>query len=151
MNRDRVVLLMFWLFFYSQDVKATCWKLAEYTYGIEAELLSAIATAESSMRPSAKNINNNGTYDIGLMQINSSHLPALKNKGISETMLIENPCISVMVGASILKKMILRYGFGWEAVGAYNAGTSPLRRERRVEYAKKIAAIYVQKHARSPW
>ncbi|MCE0489044.1 transglycosylase SLT domain-containing protein [Pantoea sp. Mb-10] len=151
MTRRRALLLILGLLPFIHDAKATCWTLAEYTYGIEAELLSAIAIAESSMRPTAKNINGNGTYDIGLMQINSIHLPALRNKGISEAMLIDNPCISVLVGASILKKMVFRFGFGWEAVGAYNAGTSPARRARRYEYAQKIAAIYVQRNARSPW
>jgi len=151
MKRRQILFLMFGLFSLSQHAKAMCWMLAEYTYGIEAELLSAIAIAESSMRPTAKNINSNGTYDIGLMQINSTHLPTLQEKGISESMLIDNPCVSVMVGASILKKMMLRFGFGWEAVGAYHAGTSPARRERRCAYAKKIAAIYVRQNAKSPW
>lgn len=57
--------------------------------------------------------------------------------GISEKQLLQDPCISVIVGASILSDMMKIYGYSWEAVGAYNAGTSPKRSDIRKRYAKK--------------
>lgn len=142
---------LFVAFFYSSFSLATCWRLAEETYGIDARLLHAIAVAESSLVADVKNINSNGTYDTGLMQINSIHLPRLKALGVTESMLITNPCVSLMVGASILSDMIARYGYGWEAVGAYNAGTSKNRQELRRKYAIKISKIYTQNTGRMPW
>ncbi len=39
---------------------------------IFSELLRSIAEAESGLNPAAINRNSNGTYDFGVMQINSS-------------------------------------------------------------------------------
>lgn len=136
---------------FSTPALSTCWNLAEYTYGIDANLLKAIAHAESGMNSAAMNRNTNGTYDIGLMQINSTHLPRLKGIGVTEEMLIVNPCISLLTGASILNGMIRQYGYGWEAVGAYNAGTSSKRVKLRKKYATKIARIYRNSNGYYPW
>ncbi len=48
----------------------------------------------------------NGTRDIGLMQINSIHLPRLLKLGVTEERLLSEPCLSVEVGASILADFI---------------------------------------------
>lgn len=131
--------------------QATCWRLAEDTYGIDLRLLRAIAQAESNFVADARNVNRNGTVDMGLMQINSVHFPRLKKLGVTETMLVENPCVSLMVGASILSEMIARYGYGWEAVGAYNAGLAQKNQGLRRQYASKISKIYRQNTGESPW
>lgn len=61
--------------------------------------------------------------------------------GISEKQLLQDPCISVIVGASILSDMMKIYGYSWEAVGAYNAGTSPKRSDIRKRYAKNLGEL----------
>lgn len=94
------------------------------------------------MKPTAIGRNRDGSFDIGLMQINSSHMARLKKMGVSEKQLLNDPCISVIVGASILSDMMKIYGYSWEAVGAYNAGTSPKNAEIRNRYAKKIWENY---------
>lgn len=106
-------------------------------FNIESELLYAIAQQESAMKPGAIGYNRDGSTDLGLMQINSFHMKRLKKMGISEKQLLQDPCISVIVGASILSDMMKIYGYSWEAVGAYNAGTSPKRSDIRKRYAKK--------------
>ncbi|HHC0467380.1 TPA: SPI-1 type III secretion system invasion protein IagB, partial [Salmonella enterica] len=97
---------------------------------------------ESAMKPGAIGYNRDGSTDLGLMQINSFHMKRLKKMGISEKQLLQDPCISVIVGASILSDMMKIYGYSWEAVGAYNAGTSPKRSDIRKRYAKKIWENY---------
>ena len=121
---------------------AWCWSKAGQLHAIEPELLRAIADVESGLRPDVINHNRNGTRDIGLMQINSIHLPHLSARGITEQRLLDEPCLSVEVGASVLAGFIARYGYNWTAVGAYNAGNSPDRQAARLRYARKVWRRY---------
>jgi soluble lytic murein transglycosylase-like protein len=121
---------------------AWCWSRAGQLHAIEPELLQAIADVESGQRPDAINHNRNGTRDIGLMQINSIHLPRLHAQGITEQRLLDEPCLSVEVGASMLAEFIARHGYNWTAVGAYNAGNSPHRQAARLRYARKVWQRY---------
>lgn len=122
--------------------QANCWQLAASRYHVDPLLLYAIAKVESNLNPNARNINGDGSQDIGLMQINSRHLPALARFGITERHLITQPCTSVMVGAWILAGFIQEKGYGWQAVGAYNAGAKPGRDERRTRYALAVWRYY---------
>lgn len=97
------------------------------------------------MDPNALNNNRDGSWDSGLMQINSRHLPALRQVGISDAMLRHDPCISVLTGAAILSDMMMIYGYSWEAVGAYHAGTAKNRHQQRMNYAAKVWRRYQQK------
>ncbi len=121
-----------------------CWSAAGSRYAVEPELLQAIAMVESGMRADAVNINKDGSRDIGLMQINSIHLPALLKKGITEQRLLAEPCLAVHVGASILAEFIVRHGYTWTAVGAYNAGGARNRQAARLRYARKVWNRYKQ-------
>lgn len=130
---------------WSNNALASCWDEVAARYDIEAELLQAIAAVESGFRADAVNYSNrNGTRDIGLMQINSIHLPDLLKQGITEERLLSEPCLSVEVGASILAGFIQRFGYNWTAVGSYNVGPGPgpQREELRMQYARKIWARY---------
>lgn len=110
-----------------------CWEEASERYGVNPHLLYAIAKTESSLNPRAINRNKNGSYDIGLMQINSSWFPTLRKYGVHEKQLLE-PCTSIHVGAWILAQNMQRMGNSWDAVGAYNS-TKP---DLRLKYAKKV-------------
>ncbi|KAF1026025.1 MAG: hypothetical protein GAK40_01312 [Burkholderia plantarii] len=121
---------------------ADCWTRAGDKYGIDPLLLAAIAKVESSMKPDAINRNRNGTHDIGLMQINSMHLPRLIKVGVTRTRLIAEPCTAIDAGASILAGFIERFGYTWNAVGAYNAGAAPARAAARRAYVEKVWRAY---------
>ncbi|MEI6827678.1 MAG: lytic transglycosylase domain-containing protein [Desulfuromonadales bacterium] len=119
---------------------AFCYEEAGNRYGISPPLLYAISKGESSFNPIAINYNTNGSYDYGLMQINSSWEPTLRKLGIPWGALAD-PCTNVMVGAWVLSQCIRDYGYTWPAVGCYNSRT-PSKRDR---YAAKIARIIKQK------
>lgn len=110
-----------------------CFYLASQYYQIPEPLLKAIAYTETGMNPYAIGKNTNGSYDIGLMQINSSWLPKLQRVGIEKKELFE-PCKNIQVGAWILSENIKRYGMGIRAIGAYNAVTP----SKQVVYARKV-------------
>lgn len=101
-------------------------------YGIHPHVLWAIAATESSFNPAAIG-RNKESLDIGLMQINSGWLPRLERFGISRQDLLD-PCTNIDVGTWILAHNIQQYGYGWQAIGAYNA-VSPAKRSR---YAQRI-------------
>lgn len=131
----------------------SCWDEAGERYGISPALLRAIAKAESNLNPSAIGRNKGGTYDIGLMQINSGHLEQLKRYGIDAVRLKE-PCTNIHVGAWILADSFARHGFNWEGIGAYNAGCQSLRGEKctaaRQRYAWRIYRKLVGESGRAP-
>lgn len=121
-----------------------CWQAASSRYGMPVELLHAVARVESGLNPKAINRSHEdrtGTRDIGLMQINTSHLKMLSRLGISEASLYE-PCVSLHVGAWLLAQSFARYGTTWNAVGAYNAACDRLKGEActrtRAAYAWKV-------------
>ena len=121
-----------------------CWEQAAQRYGVSAQLLYAIARVESGLNPVAINRSHHartGSYDIGLMQINSSHLPTLARYGIGERDLHE-PCMNIHVGAWLLADSFSRNGLTWDAVGAYNAACTRLRgaacQSVRAAYARRV-------------
>lgn len=116
-----------------------CWADASARYNVPVDLLYAIARVETGNRARlVSRPNVNGTYDIGLMQINSAHLPRLLRYGITKKSLLDDPCLNLHVGAWILSDAIARYGYTWVAIGAYNAGSH----EKRKTYAQKVYAMH---------
>ncbi len=81
-------------------------------------ILWAIAKEESNFDPAAVHLNKNGTYDFGLMQVNSWWADILGPEAWSA--LVE-PCYNVKVGAWILSQCIQEHGYTWEAVGCYHS------------------------------
>ena len=111
--------------------EAFCFEEAGAEYGVSPRLLWAIAKAESDFNPAAFGTNVDGTFDYGVMQINSGWYRTL---GRERWMQLGDACYNVRTGAWILSQCVARYGYTWEAVGCYNAA-SPNKRAR---YARKI-------------
>jgi len=110
-----------------------CFEIASNRYQIPPRLLKAIAKTETKMNPIAIGKNKNLTYDIGIMQINSTWLKKLNKAGITQRDLAD-PCNNIQIGAWILADNIKRYGLNLKAIGAYNAVTPQLQQK----YAEKV-------------
>ena len=114
---------------------AFCFEAAGAEYGVSPRLLWSIAKVESDFTPQAVNWNQNGTYDYGLMQINSAGAQKL---GIGVWRSLGDPCANVKAGAWILARCVGRYGYTWEAVGCYNASND----SKRAQYARRVYAVF---------
>lgn len=106
----------------------SCFISAGRTYDISPNLLWAIAKVESNFNHGAVSYNKNGSYDYGIMQINSSWY---RHLGHDRWMALADPCYSIYVGAWMLKQCINKHGYTWEAVGCYNASS----KHKRNKYA----------------
>ncbi|WP_245965988.1 lytic transglycosylase domain-containing protein [Pseudorhodoferax soli] len=132
------------LAFLSEARAEPCWRAAAERYGIAQELLIAVARTESGLNPRAVNrdhIDRTSSYDIGLMQINSRHLPRLAQHGIAEADLFD-ACVNLHVGAWLLADAFNGLGPTWDAIGSYNASCTQLKGEActraRARYAWRV-------------
>ncbi|WP_407973183.1 lytic transglycosylase domain-containing protein (plasmid) [Burkholderia pyrrocinia] len=124
------------------QARADCISDAAQLYNVNPDILRAIAYYESHLNPDALNRDANGTLDIGLMQINSVHLPTLRREGIGLAQL-KDPAVNARVGAALLRNEINRYGATWRAVGAYHSLTPSLN----YQYAAAVQRVFAER----PW
>lgn len=134
---DKVILVLF-LLHGTGFAFDGCFDRSGAKYGIDPNLLRAIAMTESAMQPSA--IGDEGKSK-GLMQIHQFWKPKLDELGIKEEDLFM-PCVSIDVGAWILAQEMMRYGMTWAAVGAYNTGAGEGKDGSRKRYIGKVYAHY---------
>jgi soluble lytic murein transglycosylase-like protein len=127
----KAILLIFLLIIIPFHAFGFCFEEAGELYGISPLLLWAIAGVESNFDARALNWNPDGSYDFGLMQINSFWAEVI---GMRNWLRLGDPCTNVKTGAWILSRCIESYGYTWEAVGCYNARSS----EKRARYANRI-------------
>ncbi len=128
-----VVLLLIGL--WRNEVHAFCFQEAGEAYGVSPFLLQAIMVVESQGDTGAIHHNSDGSYDFGLMQVNSYWA---KPWGLDAWGMLGDPCVNVHAGAYVVADCIKRYGQTWEAVGCYNARSM----QKKVDYARKVKEVY---------
>lgn len=114
-----------------------CFEEAAHTYGVNADVLRAIAWHESHLLPWVVHSNRDGSTDYGIMQINSRNLAFL---GLDKRTVLAS-CTNIMGGARLYQRAIQRYGNTWAAVGAYHSTTPALQREYAGQIAKILSRI----------
>lgn len=107
----------------------SCLDMAAQHYGLDKNILNAVLAVEGG-RTGMQQSNTNGSYDMGPMQINSSWLPVLQQRGISEDAVTNDYCTNILVGAWILSNELRRAGDPrintpeyWQAIGRYHSST----------------------------
>ena len=124
---------------------------ASVYYGIDPVLLLAIAIVESNVNQQARNVNHDGSVDVGIMQINRGYWEApLRELGIPWHVVESSAEINIHIGAWVLAQSFERTGVSWQGIGAYNAGFSPQRQDARQRYATKVYATLRQLRREGP-
>ncbi|GFO67745.1 hypothetical protein GMLC_13240 [Geomonas limicola] len=130
-NRRTLCLIAALLLAFSGKARAFCFEEAGAQYGINPQILRAIAKVESNFNPRSVHRNTNGTFDFGLMQINSSWAPTLGKERWNS---LGDACVNAKTGAWILSMCIEKYGYNWKAIGCYNSQTP----DKRDHYARMV-------------
>lgn len=123
---------------------AGCLEQAATWAEVSPTLLRAIAWVESRGDHRALNWNRNGSYDVGLMQINSGWY----QRGFKPWWTrLGNPCVNVAAAAWVLKQCALVHGYTWDAVGCYHAGenwrrSKPTAGRRYIGRVQRVVMAY---------
>ena len=123
----------------------SCYLAVGQRFNVPADLLRSIAHVESGESAYAVNVNSTGV-DVGWMQINSAWFPVLARHGIKIKDLFQ-PCVNIAIGGWILSQEVDRFGYTWQAIGAYNAGPYDVHsRDRKLAlfraYARRVLAYW---------
>lgn len=116
-----------------------CISKSSQVFDIQPIMLKTIIAVEGG-RVGTASRNTNGSYDMGVMQVNTIHLNSISRElGYSWKDLVFNPCKNIHAGAWILSKRIKEEpSRPWLAVGNYHSKTPG----KRVAYLRKIADAY---------
>jgi soluble lytic murein transglycosylase-like protein len=144
---EKIKLKIFILFLLNQTnlfaIENIFKKTGEY-FNLNPKILYSIGFTESHLDKYAINKNTNGTFDIGIMQINTVHLPTLKKKfGIELEDLFEEKT-NIFVGAWVLKGCFDKHGQNINTINCYNG-----RLKNNTYYSKVLKNYYIKAEAKS--
>lgn len=127
-------------------VLAACLMLAAQTYSVPPAVLVGILHVEGGKVGQAVGPNQNGTYDLGPMQINTVWLPDLAGRwGVNESTAMrwvrDDPCTNMGVAAWILRSHYNETGSLSKAIANYHSRTSHVGSA----YKKRVVTAMRQK------
>ena len=125
------------------DVPLQCINQAAIAYHVPAKLILAVMKKEGGKNGLAVK-NTNGTYDYGVMQINSIWVHKIAAYGYTAQDLQYNPCKNVMVGTWILSKGLAEKGPAWNSVANYHSHTpryNQIYRDKLLKTYQNITTI----------
>lgn len=88
------------------QAREVCIVRAAAHYRAHPDLVRAIIRTEGGTTGKVS-YNKNGSYDMGLMQINSIHLAELSKFGITRDMLVNNECLNIFIGTYYIQRSVL--------------------------------------------
>ena len=114
-------------------VTSTCVELAAQKFKVPLSLVWGILAVENGRVGKISKKNENGTYDIGPMQINSKWLKTFEKMGVCEEMILNDPRINIFAGAWILSQCLVENN-NYFGVGSYHS----LTQKYQIPYLKKL-------------
>jgi soluble lytic murein transglycosylase-like protein len=102
-----------------------CFNFAGKRFGVNPNLLYAVAKVESGFNPYAIDRDSNGSYDYGVMQINSIWY---KEIGLRKWLNLKHTCFNIQVGAWIMSQCQERYNNNiLKSIACYHSGGGSIR------------------------
>ena len=113
------------------SILAACFLIAAQTYAIPPAVLLGIYQVEGGAVGQSVGPNDNGSYDLGPMQINTIWLPELAAQwGVSTATakgwVRDDPCTNVGVAAWILRRHLNETGNLAQSIAFYHSRTAPI-------------------------
>lgn len=111
-----------------EKLLAACIFLAAHTYSVPPAILVGIYQVESGKLGQEVGPNNNGSYDLGPMQINTAWLPELAgewgvNTKTARRWVRDDACTNIGVAAWILRRHMNETGSLSNAIAHYHSRT----------------------------
>ncbi len=119
------------------DVSLSCINQAAVQYAVPAELILAIITVEGGKNGMAMP-NKNGTFDLGVMQVNSSWSNEILQRGYNLNEIQYDSCKNIDFGTWILSQCIKNNANLDEAIGDYHSHTPMFN----LDYSTKVLDDY---------
>lgn len=110
-------------------------------YGTREDLIRALIRTEGGTTGEIRR-NSDGSYDMGLMQINSIHLGDLGKYGIGPKDLIYNECLNIYIGTWYVQSRILRRGDVWKGIGDYRSRTPSINADYQWRVYKSLMSVW---------
>lgn len=134
---------------YTSKEAERCIVTASRKYGVYPLVIMSIMKVEGG-KIGTLSKNSNGTFDLGVMQLNTINIPELKNvfPGLTWKHLAYDLCTNIHAGTYLLSERIKEADDYWEGVGNYHSKTPSLRRKylaKVVPAYKRFAEYYANK------
>jgi len=135
--------------YHSSAITSQCLTAVTDRFSIPIPVIRAFLLTESGY-PSHIRSNNNLTYDVGPMQINSIHWPRMyKEYDISPISIRFNGCINIFVGAELIrmhfdavgKENISNMSQYFKIVANYHSKTPSFNKKYQVDWVKNFDAV----------
>jgi hypothetical protein len=117
----------------ASPVTMECVAEAAQRHGLPLAALVGLLAAEGG-KPGEAWGNANGTWDLGVFQVNTIHLADLSRLGMTPEEVLRDGCVNAHAAAWVLRREYERTGDIWRAIGSYHSRTP----ERRDAYIAKV-------------
>jgi hypothetical protein len=119
--------------------RVVCSVSAAVKYDIPADIVLAVAEKEKG-KPGQRNLNSNGSYDIGSMQLNTNYLKDLARYGITPDDVAVSGCYPFELAAWRLRKHLLNDdGDIWTRAANYHSRTPEYNQTYRADLMVRAA------------
>lgn len=126
------------------EARNACIEQAATHYNVHPDLVRAIIRTEGGTTGKVS-WNSNGSYDMGLMQINSIHLRRLREFGISRDHVINNECVNIYVGSWLLNRAMSQDADFWRGVGRYHSATPKHNERYRAKVFEHLVRLWKER------